>query len=120
MAIFKLAESEPDWHHYVRASQLLATDTVDYTYFAGQRAFSVGYAILCDERYFDYWEYYSSMAPSHPLGKHRVRSIVGGLDSVKFSSLLNQISLRSSKKYSTPFNDFLCLAKLIRLLRRVR
>jgi hypothetical protein len=67
MAIFKLAESEPDWQHYVRASQLLATDTVDYTYFAGQRAFSVGYAMLCDERYFGYWEYYRSMAPSHPL-----------------------------------------------------
>lgn len=71
IAIFALPDSEPSWPTYVRLSQLLATDTMDYaSYFAGQVAFSVGYAINEDDRYSKYWQkYYSMVVENDPVLK---------------------------------------------------
>lgn len=56
--------------HNVRFSQLLATDTMDYaSHFAGQVAFSAGYAIDEDDQYSKYWQKYYSMAENHPVLK---------------------------------------------------
>ncbi|MCJ1346306.1 hypothetical protein MMC31_004521 [Peltigera leucophlebia] len=70
IAIFALPDSEPSWPTYVRFSQLLATDTIDYpSFFAGQSAFSVGYATNENDRYSQFWQIYCSMLQNHPVLK---------------------------------------------------
>ncbi len=82
IAIFALPDSEPGWPTYVRFSQLLATDTMDYaSFFAGQVAFSVGYAIDEDDRYPKYWQKYYSMVENHPVLKTINGTQVGQIDS---------------------------------------
>lgn len=65
IAIFKLSDSESSWPSYVHFAQLVATDQMDYSFFAGQKAFSVGYATNEDSRYSQYWQSYNSMLSNH-------------------------------------------------------
>lgn len=81
IAIFALPDSEPSWPTYVRFSQLLATDTMDYaSFFAGQSAFSVGYAIDKDDRYSEYWQKYYLMMENHPVLKTMDDTQVGEIE----------------------------------------
>lgn len=82
IAIFALPDSEPSWPTYVRFSQLLATDTMDYaSHFAGQVAFSAGYAIDEDDRYLKYWQKYYSMVGNHHVLKTMNGTQVGHIES---------------------------------------
>lgn len=81
IGVFALPDSEPSWPTYVRFSQLLATDNMDYvSFFAGQSAFSVGYEIDEDDRYSKYWQKYYLMMENHSILKTMNDSQVGEIE----------------------------------------